>query len=80
MMESPKVEEKILTVLEKADKRERRKGVSLEELSKETGLCRTTVSKHVGILEAKKQAIVENYGNMKLVYLNKSPEETKGQG
>jgi len=78
-MESPQVEKGILTVLIKSNKNNIRKACSLEELHKKTGLCRTTISKHVGILEAKKKVFVERYGNMKLVYLNDPPEETKGR-
>ena len=70
-MENPEMEKKILTVLNDSNKKERRKGLSIEELSKLTGACRTTISKHVGILEAKNKVIIENCGNIKLIYLNK---------
>jgi predicted transcriptional regulator len=78
MMESPHVEKKILKILRESNKN-RRRGCSLEELHQKTGLCRTTISKHIGILEAKEKVIIENYGNMKLVYLNDSPSATKGR-
>ena len=76
-MGNPQMEKQILAVLTKSNKNDRRKGCSLQELHKRTGLCRTTISKHVSILEAKGQVIVENLGNMKMVYLNDSPDKTK---
>ncbi len=79
-MESPSMEKTILKVLAQAKKSDRRRGYSLTELEGKTGHCRTSISKHVGILEVKGKVIVEECGNMKMVYLNDSPEETKGGG
>ncbi len=80
MMASPKTEEKILSILIDSNKNNRRRGCSIEELHQKTGLSRTTISKYIGILEAKNKVIVELYGNMKIVYLNSSPNETEESG
>lgn len=77
MMGNQHMEKQILSVLTKSNKNDRIRGCSLQELHKRTGLCRTTISKHVGILEAKDQVVVENLGNMKMVYLNESLDKTK---
>lgn len=70
-MGNPKMEEKILLALKKSNKKDRRKGLSIEELSKLTGACRTTISKHVGILEAKNKVSIEKCGNIKFIYVKK---------
>ena len=75
-MESKKMEKKILTAIEKSGKN---RGLSLEEICKVTGLCRNTVSKHVGILEAKESVFIDIIGNVKLVCLNKFPVEERGR-
>jgi predicted transcriptional regulator len=77
MMGNPQMEKQIFAVLKKSDKNDRRKGCSLQELHKKTGLCRTTISKHVSILEAKGKVVVESLGNMKMVYLNEALHTTK---
>lgn len=71
------MEKKIVSALRETDKL---RGLSLEELHKITGLCRNTISKHVGILEAKKTVLIDVVGNNKLVCLNKSPVEIRGRG
>lgn len=71
------VEGKILTVIKESNKS---RGLSLEEICKTTGLCRNTVSKYVGILEAKEAVSIDIVGNVKLVSLNKFPQGKKRQG
>jgi len=76
MMESPQMEKRILKVLKNNSKT---RGLSLEELSRKTGLCRGTISKHIGILEAKNNVTVEKVGNLRLVSFYKSPHEKRGR-
>jgi len=80
VMENQNMEKAILKALVQAKKNDRRRGYSLTELKGKIGHCRGSISKHVAILEAKGKVIVECYGNMRIVYLNDSPVETKGRG
>lgn len=59
------METEILNELENAPPR----GLYLDELSKKLNRSRNTISKHVGILEAKEKVRVELVGRTKLVTL-----------
>lgn len=54
--------------------------MSLEELGDATGLSRGTVSKYVARLELAGKVLVRPRGTMKLVRLNRTPQEGEGRG
>ena len=74
MMENMLTKKKIVKALNDSEKS---RGLSLQELSNITGLSRNTISKHISILEARKEVTLDKVGNSKLVYLNKTTSKLK---